>query len=138
MDARRAETLRRASRACGWWTAATVVAAIGVGVAYMRHDRLALAVVTALLIFSAASTGVESGTFRAYRNGWRDGIESEHYFDDASVLNPVTGKPYGPGPLWAGTEPMDYPDPRCVCGALWLDECTRHLWAPDMEMRYDR
>lgn len=42
-----------------------------------------------------------------------------HVFDDTSVLNPVTGQPYGPGPLWAGAEPMDYPDPRCVCGELW-------------------
>lgn len=45
--------------------------------------------------------------------------EEEHYFDDDSVMNPVTGKPYGPGPLWAGSEPMDYPDPRCICGELW-------------------
>ena len=45
--------------------------------------------------------------------------EPEHAFDEGSVLNPVTGKPYGPGPLWAGAEPMDYPDPRCVCGELW-------------------
>lgn len=43
----------------------------------------------------------------------------EHGFDETSVLNPVTGKPYGPGPLWAGSEPMDYPDPLCICGAFW-------------------
>jgi hypothetical protein len=55
--------------------------------------------------------------------GWRS---SDHRFDEESVLNPVTGKPYGPGPLWAGTEPMDYPDPHCVCGAPWVDhECSR-------------
>lgn len=47
---------------------------------------------------------------------------SEHYFDETSVINPVTGKPYGPGPLWAGTEPMDYPDPLCVCGELWSED----------------
>lgn len=48
-----------------------------------------------------------------------------HEFDPDSVLNPATGKPYGPGPLWAGTEPMDYPDPMCVCGAPWLDgQCS--------------
>jgi hypothetical protein len=55
--------------------------------------------------------------------GWRS---SDHRFDEESVLNPATGKPYGPGPLWAGTEPMDYPDPHCVCGAPWVDdECSR-------------
>jgi hypothetical protein len=48
----------------------------------------------------------------------------EHHFDEGSVLNPVTGQPYGPGPLWAGTEPMDYPDPRCVCGELWGEDNT--------------
>lgn len=60
----------------------------------------------------------------AYVEGFRDGQEAEHYFDDTSVANPLTGKPYGPGPLWAGSEPMDYPDPRCVCGALWLSDGT--------------
>lgn len=48
-----------------------------------------------------------------------------HQFDAASVVNPVTGLPYGPGPLWAGSEPMDYPDPLCVCGGYWVDDqCT--------------
>ncbi len=51
--------------------------------------------------------------------------ELEHAFDESSVLNPVTGEPYGPGPLWAGTEPMDYPDPMCVCGVLWDSESNR-------------
>lgn len=46
----------------------------------------------------------------------------EHGFDEDSILNPVTGKPYGPGPLWCGTEPMDYPDPRCLCGEPWSDD----------------
>lgn len=45
----------------------------------------------------------------------------EHGFDEESILNPVTGKPYGPGPLWAGAEPMDYPDPLCLCGAHWWE-----------------
>lgn len=51
---------------------------------------------------------------------------AEHAFDKGSVVNPATGKPYGPGPLWAGTEPMDYPDPLCICGALWGEDnrCT--------------
>lgn len=51
-------------------------------------------------------------------------IEADHVFDETSVLNPVTGKPYGPGPLWAGTEPMDYPDPLCTCGAPWQEDGT--------------
>lgn len=51
-------------------------------------------------------------------------IEAEHVFDETSVVNPATGKPYGPGPLWAGTEPMDYPDPHCVCGAPWQQDDT--------------
>lgn len=58
-----------------------------------------------------------------------------HTFDDTSVVNPVTGQPYGPGPLWAGTEPMDYPDPRCHCGAAWDWDnggCT------DVAARYER
>ena len=50
---------------------------------------------------------------------------TRHVFDETSVLNPATGKPYGPGPLWAGTEPMDYPDPYCVCTALWDTETNR-------------
>lgn len=45
-----------------------------------------------------------------------------HQFDPDSVTNPVTGRPYGPGPLWCGTEPMDYPDPLCVCGGPWVDD----------------
>lgn len=52
-------------------------------------------------------------------------IEGWHVFDEASVLDPTTGRPYGPGPLWAGTEPMDYPDPRCVCGAIWQENGTQ-------------
>lgn len=56
---------------------------------------------------------------------WKLIVAEIHGFDDNSVLNPVTGKPYGPGPLWAGTEPMDYPDPLCVCGAFWLEgQCS--------------
>lgn len=51
--------------------------------------------------------------------------EPAHAFDESSVLNPATGKPYGPGPLWAGPEPMDYPDPLCVCGAPWDSERDR-------------
>lgn len=51
-------------------------------------------------------------------------IEAEHVFDETSVVNPATGKPYGPGPLWAGTEPMDYPDPHCVCTAPWIEDGT--------------
>ena len=47
---------------------------------------------------------------------------AEHEFDEDSVLDSVAGKPYGPGPLWAGTEPMDYPDPLCTCGAPWFPE----------------
>ena len=38
-----------------------------------------------------------------------------HRFADASVLNPVTGKPHTP--RWG----EDWPDPRCVCGAPWLE-----------------
>ena len=51
-------------------------------------------------------------------------IEAGHVFDETSVLNPATGNPYGPGPLWAGTEPMDYPDALCVCGAPWQNDGT--------------
>lgn len=49
-----------------------------------------------------------------------------HYFDDSSVINPITGKPYepytGPG------DPVEPPDPRCICGALWGegDICARN------------
>lgn len=46
---------------------------------------------------------------------------TRHVFDDTSVLNQATGRPYGPGPLWAGTEPMDYPDPLCECGGPWVE-----------------
>jgi hypothetical protein len=60
----------------------------------------------------------------------------EHEFDEQSVLNPVTGKPYGPGPLWAGTEPMDYPDPRCTCGALWgEDGCSSRVAQLEREVQ---
>jgi hypothetical protein len=46
----------------------------------------------------------------------------DHVLDEGSVTNPATGEPY---PLWVGTEPQD-PDPRCVCGAEWIDgRCSR-------------
>jgi hypothetical protein len=67
-----------------------------------------------------------------------DTPEPEHAFDDASVLNPVTGEPYGPGPLWAGTEPMDYPDPLCTCGALWDESdggCTLRMTQLEREVQ---
>lgn len=70
----------------------------------------------------------------AERTGERDdalrvveAFMGQHTYDESSVLNPVTGKPYGPGPLWAGTEPMDYPDPRCVCGELWGHDRCSHV-----------
>jgi hypothetical protein len=127
--ARRTRILHGARIRRRGWTAATLVTAAAVGYSYARP--VTNAALIAVLVICAFAAGVAWAEPIIYRAGWSDGIESEHYFDDASVLNPATGKPYGPGPLWAGTEPMDYPDPRCVCGALWLeDACGRHLLPP--------
>ena len=45
-----------------------------------------------------------------------------HEFDEDSVLDPVTGKPY---PLRWGED--NWPDPLCCCGALWLEDGCESL-----------
>lgn len=40
----------------------------------------------------------------------------KHELDTAELVNPTTGQPW---PRWAGSEPLDPPDPHCVCGAPW-------------------
>lgn len=90
---------------------------------------------SALAVFDAGVAGVKGKPVPEPRPVWTEADQREwtamrraaceadgHWFDEQSILNPVTGRPYGPGPLWAGTEPMDYPDPRCVCGELWFDD----------------
>ena len=41
--------------------------------------------------------------------------EQRHDFDESSVLNPATGKPY---PILWGED--NQPDPLCRCGAFWF------------------
>lgn len=44
-----------------------------------------------------------------------------HELDPDPVHNPTTGRPYPPGQLWEGTQPLDYPEPMCTCGGYWYD-----------------
>ena len=121
-DARR-RLVRRA--VVGWFVAGSLWSAAGIMVtATVGMPLWGYVVMMSGLGWIIASLGWGGRYPSAYMEGFRAGQEAEHYFDDTSVTNPVTGKPYGPGPLWAGTEPMDYPDPRCVCGALWLSDGT--------------
>lgn len=48
-----------------------------------------------------------------------------HRFDEDSVINPATGDLW---PAYTGPgQPCEPPDPRCVCGCLWVeDQCARH------------
>jgi hypothetical protein len=45
---------------------------------------------------------------------------ARHEIDGYSFTNPATGQPWPS--LWAGAEPIDSPDPQCVCGAPWDSE----------------
>lgn len=68
---------------------------------------------------------------------------ARHEFDNAAMIEPGTGRPW---PLWAGSEPVDAPDPQCVCGALWdcdINRCVMEVallrkYAAEFEQRHGR
>lgn len=105
-----------------WSMFALLIAGIGIAADHLHAPGWVHTVLGLLIGYGFYQAGRWGSFKRTYKIGYGLGQEAEHYFDDSSVTNPLTGKPYGPGPLWAGSEPMDYPDPRCVCGALWLSD----------------